>query len=199
MVTRSVTFVEMAVAAKMEQIEFVDETELLQHLECAVNCDPRDFRIDFLSVLKDFFRIKMSGGLLHHLQEHAALASETNSARTQILLQAAGRLVLVDPFARGDAMLGQMFRRVRHRFRPMRIIAESGAPKKIARRLAALEEFQYVAIHHEREETEQENQADLNEALLHGDAQIAANQPFDRQHQDVAAVQNRNGEKIEQT
>src|SRR5579862_4627078 len=65
-------------------------------------------------------------------------------------------------------------------------------------RLVALNNFQNVAVHHEREYPQQEDQPDLHETLLHSDAQIAADRSFDHQQQNVATIQNRNGEQVEQ-
>src|SRR5579875_867761 len=56
-----------------------------------------------------------------------------------------------------------------------------------------------VTIKSQGDQTEQENQSDLDEALLDGDAQIATETAFDSEHENVAAIENRNREQIEDT
>src|SRR5277367_2410863 len=64
--------------------------------------------------------------------------------------------------------------------------------------MMALDGLQDVAIHYEAEDSEQEDQADLHKAFLHREAEIAAENALYGQQQNVAAVENRNGEKVQQ-
>jgi hypothetical protein len=64
--------------------------------------------------------------------------------------------------------------------------------------VVALDYFEDVAVHDEAEDGQEEDQADLDEALFHGDAEIAAEGAFDGEEQDVAAIEDWNWEKVEQ-
>src|SRR6185437_1090992 len=64
--------------------------------------------------------------------------------------------------------------------------------------LVNLKDSQDVAIHHQREEAQNKDEAHLNEALLERDAQIPAQRSFDCQQQHVSAVKNWDWQKIEQ-
>src|SRR5690348_8686276 len=63
--------------------------------------------------------------------------------------------------------------------------------------LVAGEEADDVVVHHEAEDSEQKHEADLDEALLHGEAEVAAERAFDGEHEDVAAVEYRDGKEIQ--
>src|ERR1700751_3413415 len=63
----------------------------------------------------------------------------------------------------------------------------------------ALDEFQDVAVHYKGEYAEQENEADLHKPFFYGDAQIVADDPFNREQQNMASIQNGNGKEVEQT
>ena len=99
MVARAVALVEVAVAAKVEQIELVDQAVALQQIDRAVDSDARDVGIDFLRPLEDFACIEMPARRLHHLEKHAALAREPDPARAKLALQTSGRFVDVDSFS----------------------------------------------------------------------------------------------------
>ena len=104
-VARAVAFVEVAVAAEVEKIEFVDQALALQQVEGAINGDLGDSRIYFYGAFEDFAGVQVAAGGFHHLEEDAALASEANAAGAQGLLQMAGGFA-VDAFAGGDAVRG---------------------------------------------------------------------------------------------
>src|SRR6202171_4098446 len=55
----------------------------------------------------------------------------------------------------------------------------------------------HVIVHNVREEDQQEHEADLHEALLEGQAEIAAADPFQREQKDVAAIKDRDGKQIQ--
>src|ERR1700756_2603961 len=54
-----------------------------------------------------------------------------------------------------------------------------------------------VIVHDVGKEQQKEHEADLNEAFFHRHAQITAHQAFDTQQQDLAAIENRNRQQIE--
>jgi hypothetical protein len=98
-IARAVAFVEMAVPAEVEQVELVDQTVVLEEFERAIDGDAGDIGIDLLREREYFAGVQVLRGALHHLQDHTALARQTNAARAELPLQAAGRLVNVDTFA----------------------------------------------------------------------------------------------------
>jgi hypothetical protein len=97
--SRPVAFVEVTVAAKMKQIELVDQAVPFQQIDRAIDGDARDVGIDFLCALEDFARVEMAARGFHHLQEHAALAREPDPARAELALQTSRRFVDVDAFS----------------------------------------------------------------------------------------------------
>ena len=99
MVAGPVAFVEMAIAAKVEQIELVNQAVALQEIDRTVDGDSCDVGVDFLRALEDFTGIEMAARRLHHLEKHAALAREPDPARAQFALQTSGRFVDVDAFS----------------------------------------------------------------------------------------------------
>ena len=73
MVAWAVTFVEMAVAAQVEKVEFVNQALAFQQVERAIHSDASDPGIKFLGAFEDFARVQVATGCLHHLQQDAAL------------------------------------------------------------------------------------------------------------------------------
>ena len=104
-VARAVAFVVMAVAAQVQQVEFVDQTLALQQIERAIDGDARDGWIDFLRAFQNFGGVEVAAGSFHHLQQDAALFGQANAAGAECLLQVA-RGFVVDAFAGGYAMFG---------------------------------------------------------------------------------------------
>ena len=98
-VARAVAFVEVPVAAKVKQVELVDEPMAFQQIDRAIDGNARDVGIDFLRALEDFAGVEVAARGLHHLQKHSALAREPDSTGAKFALQASGRLVDVDSFS----------------------------------------------------------------------------------------------------
>jgi hypothetical protein len=107
MIARPMSLVEMAVTSQVEQIEFIDQPLALQHFEGSVNGDARDVGVKLLRAFQYLIRIEMPWGAFNHLQQCLALASEANAALAELVPETAGRLVIVDAFAGGDAMCGR--------------------------------------------------------------------------------------------
>jgi hypothetical protein len=103
-VAGAVGFVVVTVAAKVEQIELVDETFFFEEVDGAVNGDEVDFRADFLGAIEDLIDVEVLLGGIHDLEDDAALAGEANAALAEGVLEMAGGLGGVDAFAAGDAM-----------------------------------------------------------------------------------------------
>ncbi len=99
----AMAFVEMAVAAEMQEVELVNEAVALQEIEGAIDGYASHARIEFLRALKDFVSVQVAAGGVHYLEEDSALASEANAAGAKLAFEMAGEFV-IDAFAGGDAM-----------------------------------------------------------------------------------------------
>ena len=80
-VAGTVAFVVVAVAAQVQQIQLVDQSETFQQLERPVDRYLGDVGIDFLGALEDFVGVHVLGGGFHDLEHDAALAREADAAR----------------------------------------------------------------------------------------------------------------------
>jgi hypothetical protein len=105
-IARAVGFVIMLIAAKMKQIEFVDQAMALQKIESAIDGDAMDAGIDALRALEDFVGGEVALGAIHYLQKDAALAREAHTFFRQRLFEAAGTRIDVNAFSGTDAMCG---------------------------------------------------------------------------------------------
>jgi hypothetical protein len=112
-------FVEVLVAAEVQEVEFVDEAGALEQVKSAINRDTMDSGIDFLGAFEDGAGVEVAFGVVHYFEEDFSLAREAYAALFQGGLEAAGALVRVDAFAGGDSMCGcgghDWFRRCRNR------------------------------------------------------------------------------------
>jgi hypothetical protein len=99
MIAWPVRFVEMAVAAEVQQVEFVNQALALEHLKRPVDSYARDVFVELLRALEDFVRVEMARRAFDHLNEHAALPRKPYAALAKLALEAAGRLMSVDPLA----------------------------------------------------------------------------------------------------
>ena len=106
MVAGTVSFVVVAIAAKMEEIELVDEAFFFEQVDGAVNGDEVDFGADLLGTVEDLVDVEMGFGGVHDLKDDATLASEADAALAKSFLEMAGGLGGVDTFATGNAMRG---------------------------------------------------------------------------------------------
>jgi hypothetical protein len=106
MVAWAVGFVVMAIAAEMEEVEFVDEALALEEIDGTVDGDKVDVGVDFLCATEDLVDVEVLLGGVHDLQNHATLAGETDAAFAKSVLQVARRRGSVDAFAGGNAMRG---------------------------------------------------------------------------------------------
>ena len=105
-VARAMSFVVVAIAAKMEEIELVDEAFFFEQVDGAVNGDEVDFGADLLGTVEDLVDVEMGFGGVHDLKDDATLASEADAALAKSFLEMAGGLGGVDTFATGNAMRG---------------------------------------------------------------------------------------------
>jgi hypothetical protein len=102
-IARAVGFVIVAIAAEVEEVEFIDEALALEEIDGAVDGDEVDFGIDLLGAFENLVDIEMLLGGIHDLENDAALASDTDAALAESGLKMAGRFGRVDAFARRDA------------------------------------------------------------------------------------------------
>ncbi len=101
-ITRAVGFVIVAIAAKMEEIEFVDETFFFEEIDGAIDGDEMDFGADLLGALEDLVDVEMLLSGVHDLENDAALACEPNSPLAEGVAEVARGCGGVDAFTAGD-------------------------------------------------------------------------------------------------
>ena len=106
-VAGAVGFVVVAIAAKMEQIELVDEAFFFEEVDGAVDGDEVDGRVHFLSAREDLVDVEMLFGVVHNFEDDTALAGEANSLFTESFLEVAGGVRRVDAFSGRDTMCGR--------------------------------------------------------------------------------------------
>jgi hypothetical protein len=99
----AVSFVVVAVAAKMKKVKFINEALALEKIDGAVNGDQVDFGIYFLGALEDLVDIEMLFGRVHYLEDDTTLARDANASLPEGSLEMAGGLGGVDAFARRNA------------------------------------------------------------------------------------------------
>jgi hypothetical protein len=98
-VARAVGFVVMAIAAKVQQVKFINETMFFQKINRAVHGDQVDVFVQFLSAFEDLIDVEMLFGVVHHLENYAALARQANSLLTESFLEMTGGLDSIEAFA----------------------------------------------------------------------------------------------------
>jgi hypothetical protein len=98
-VSGTVSFVVVAVAAEVQEVEFVDETLTLEEIDGAVHGDHVDFGIDLLGAFQDLVDVEVLFGGVHDLKDDAALAGQADAALAEGVLQVAGGFRGVDAFA----------------------------------------------------------------------------------------------------
>ncbi len=104
-IARAVAFVEVAVAAQVQEVELVDQAVAFQQVDGSVDRYLRDSRVQLARAFQDFACVEVTAGCFHYLQKDAALTRQANASCTEFTLQTAWRFV-VDAFACGDAMCG---------------------------------------------------------------------------------------------
>src|SRR5258706_4674942 len=103
-VARAMAFVEMLVAAEVQEIEYVDEAVALEQVESAINRDTMYAGIDFPGAFEDGAGVEVAFGVVHYFEQDFSLAREAYAPFFERGLEAAGALVRVDAFTGGDSM-----------------------------------------------------------------------------------------------
>jgi hypothetical protein len=83
MIAWPVGFVVVPVAAKMQQVQFVNEALLFQQVNRAVNGDEMHARVNLLRSLENLIDVQMLLGIIHYLQDDAPLPGHANSPRSR--------------------------------------------------------------------------------------------------------------------
>ena len=112
----AVAFVEMLVAAQVEQIEFVDQAVALQQIQRSVHRYAMHARIEFLRALQDRSRIQMALGIVHDFEQNFSLARQSHAAFLESGLQTARSFMRVDALSGGNSMCGsghELVRKIR--------------------------------------------------------------------------------------
>ncbi len=102
MISRPVRFVVVPVAAKMQQIQLVDQPLLFQEINRAIDGDEVNTRVDFLRALEDLIDIQMLLRVVHHLQNDAALAGHADATCSYRLLNLTGCFGSIEALAGGN-------------------------------------------------------------------------------------------------
>jgi len=92
----------LTVATEVEEVELVNEAFFFEEVDGAVDGDEVDARIDFLGAREDLVHVEMLLGIVHDLEEDAALAGQADTALTERLLEVAGGLGGVETLTAGD-------------------------------------------------------------------------------------------------
>ena len=79
MIRSRLDFVEVFLTLKMHQIQLIDQTEFLQHLDGAVNRRAVNFRFAFSRSFEEGLRVKVRFGLLDRLDESPALRRQSDA------------------------------------------------------------------------------------------------------------------------
>jgi len=95
-IARAVALVIVAMAAQMQEIEFIDQTVVLQQVHRAIHRDTRDIGIDPLRAFENLFRVHVARRAFEHFDEHHPLTRKTNAARFDLSSEVPWRLVLVN-------------------------------------------------------------------------------------------------------
>jgi hypothetical protein len=121
MVAQAVAFVEVLVAAQMQQIKLIDQAITLEQIESSIHCHAMHAGIDFLGAIENRSGVEMTFGVVHHLKQHFSLAREANTALFERSLKTARALVSVDSFSGGNSMCGGWHIRAEIRLLDLRI------------------------------------------------------------------------------
>jgi hypothetical protein len=105
-VAGAVAFVVVAVTAEVEQVELVDEALFFEQVDGAVNGDEVDAGIDFLRAGEDLVDVEVLLGVVHNLEDDAALLGHAEAALGEDLLELAGGFGGIEAFPGGDAARG---------------------------------------------------------------------------------------------
>jgi len=88
-VARAVAFVEVLVAAEVQQVELIDEAVAFQQIKGAVNGDAMNAGIDFPGPFENGAGVQVAFGVVHDLEQDFSLAREPHTALFESGLQAA--------------------------------------------------------------------------------------------------------------
>ncbi len=99
-----VAFIEMLVAAQVEQIQLIDQAVAFEKIDGAVDGHAVDAGIELLRAIENGAGVEMALGVVHDLEEDFSLARQAHAAFCEGLLQAAGALMGVNALSGGNSM-----------------------------------------------------------------------------------------------
>ena len=105
-IARTMAFVEVLVAAQVQEIEFVNQAVALEQVKGAVNGDAVDAGINFLRAFQYRSGVQVAFRIVHDFEEDFSLACEADPALFEGGLEPAWALVRVDALAGRDSMCG---------------------------------------------------------------------------------------------
>jgi hypothetical protein len=103
-VAGTVAFVEVLVAAQVEQVQFVNQAVAFEQVDGAVDGHAVDARVELLRAIENRSGVEMALGVVHHLEENFSLARQADAALGEGFLETAGAVMGVDSLAGGNSM-----------------------------------------------------------------------------------------------
>jgi len=82
----AVAFVEVLVAAQVEQVELVDQAIAFEQIDGTVDSHTMNARIEFLRAIENGASVEMAFRVVHYLEENFSLARQAYAALGQGLL-----------------------------------------------------------------------------------------------------------------
>src|SRR5713226_3828963 len=86
-IPRPMRFVVVPVAPQVQQIQLVDQSLLFEEVNRAVSGDEVYASIDFLCPREDLIHVQVLLGVVHHLQDNAALTGHADATGSHRLLK----------------------------------------------------------------------------------------------------------------
>src|SRR5215813_7525804 len=105
-IPRAVRFIVVPVAAQMQEIQFVNQTLFLEKFDGSVDGYQVHAGINALRPLENLINVEMLLRIVHHLENHAALAREPDTPGSKHLGQTSSSFGSIDPLAGRSAMRG---------------------------------------------------------------------------------------------
>src|SRR5579883_2725434 len=162
---------------------------LFEQFNRAVNGNEVDFGVQLFCPIEDLVHIEVLFGVVHDLEDGLTLPGHADPQLAHGLLQRPGGFRRIEPFADRNPVRRDCV----HFFLP------GGSPEREDTSGMKWKPPQNVMIHNNGEEDQKEDEANLNVAFFERHTQVAPQASFNRQEQNVSAIENRDGQEIENT
>jgi hypothetical protein len=105
-IARAMAFVEVLVAAQVQEVELVDQAVAFEQVERAVDGHAMDARVQLLGAIENRSGVEVALGVVHDFEKNFSLARQAHASLGERLLQAARAIVGVNSLAGRDSMCG---------------------------------------------------------------------------------------------